>query len=100
MYRTLKNRNSVLLIVCCMILIAGTVSAYAATSLMTYNGSGIRQKVSVNSFTLSKSTIVTVKHSTTGVTYIGTNSPSNYTLKIYLQKKNGLKYSNKESHLV
>lgn len=91
---TIKKRSGVLLLTCCIILLVSTAFAYAATNLMTYNGTGIRQKSSVNSFTLSKSTAFTVKHSTTGVKYIGNNSPSNYKLIIYLQKKNGLQYSN------
>ena len=89
-----RKKMSIMLITCCIMLASSTAVAFAASNLMTYNGTGIRQKASVHSFTLSKSTTFTVKHNTTGVTYIGTNSPSQYTLYIHLQKKNGLQYTN------
>lgn len=90
----LKKKTEIILITCCIMLLISTLTAHAATNLMEYNGTGIRQKSSVNSFTLNKKTTFTVKHNTTGVTYIGKNSPSKYTLNIYLQKKSGLQYSN------
>ncbi|HHW94751.1 MAG TPA: hypothetical protein GX736_02335 [Mogibacterium sp.] len=88
-----KNRTKITLFLCCIFISINTIFAYAVTTIMTYNGEGIRQKPSVNSFSLSKTTSITVKHNTTAVRYIGTTSPDNYKLIIYLQRKNGLSYS-------
>lgn len=71
---------SIHLIACCIL------QGYALADIHS-------KKSSVNSFALNKKTTFTVKHNTTGVTYIGKNSPSKYTLNIYLQKKSGLQYS-------
>ncbi len=47
-----------------------TVSVFASSTLLTYSGSGIRGKLSVNSFTLNNKTTVTLKHTNKSWSYV------------------------------
>ena len=50
----------------CVLLLCTMVTYAASTTLMTYSGTGIRDKASVKTFTLSSTTTITVHHTTTG----------------------------------
>lgn len=80
--------TKIIAIVFCLMVVTSTM-VFATTTLMTYSGTDIRNKASLQNFTLSKQTDITVKHRTVAVKgvdgYTGTVK-----LTIYLQKKNSL----------
>lgn len=70
----------------CIIMIFSSITAFAATTLLSYNGTGIGGKYSVNSFSLSDTTSITINHNTSAWTNC---SPSaSPTLNIQVRKKN------------
>ena len=64
-----------------------------STLLMSYDGTGIRSKDSVQNFQLTSSTNITLKHKTTAVSDIGIMDPKKCELIISLLKKGTLFYS-------
>lgn len=69
----------------CLIMLLTTL-AFGATTLMSYNGTGIRDKESAQTFNLSKKSSVTVNHASTAVGVDGFKGTIKLT--VYLQKKN------------
>ncbi|MBP3916893.1 hypothetical protein [Clostridium sp.] len=63
-----------------------SITAFAATTILNYDGTGIGAKMSVNSFTLFSTTTVTINHTISAWT--GVPSGSTPTLKIQVYKKN------------
>ena len=68
-----------------------SITAFAATTILNYDGTGIGAKMSVNSFTLFSTTTVTINHTISAWT--GVPSGSTPTLKIQVYKKNLTKLS-------
>lgn len=87
------NKLKIIISMFLVIVMLSTTTVFAATTLLSYDGSGIRSKDSVNSFSLSKKTTITVKHTTTDIKSIGSKSPSNYSIIVSLKKKNNLFYT-------
>lgn len=81
------------LTLCFAIFFCTSVAFAASTTLMSYNGIGIRDKDSVEKFTLGKSTTIHLEHETTAVEYNGPNEDSACELKVSLMKKNTLSYT-------
>lgn len=76
----------------CAILISSTTILAASSTLLSYNGQGIRSRPSVSSFSLSRDTTITINHKQTlNTPYIPVESSSYMTVS--LQKK-GLFYYN------
>lgn len=82
----MKKLLNKFIITFCAIMTFSSVTAFAATTILTYDGTGIGGKISVNSFTLSSTTTVTINHTTSAWT--GVSSGSTPTLKIQVRKKN------------
>lgn len=77
----------------CFAMIFSTSIAFAATTLLSYSATGVRDMHSANSFTLSSQTKVTLKHNTTGVTYNGTQPNSKAVLTVNLMRKGTVLYA-------
>ena len=76
----------------CAILISSTTVLAASSTLLTYNGEGIRSRPSVSSFSLSGNTTITINHKQTLLDqYLPQASRSKMTVS--LQKKSGLFYN-------
>lgn len=77
----------------CFILLKSTTVAFAAsTTLMTYNGTEIRAKASVQNFKLTNQTTITIDHNQTiDAAYKARESSCSMTVK--LQKKGTIKYN-------
>lgn len=88
-----RNFFSILTFIVCLMVFFSTTFAFAATNLMTYNGRGIRDKDSVETFVLSQSTTITLEHSTTGVTDNGTQPNEKCQLLVSLMKKGTFSYA-------
>ena len=87
-----KKLQQTIILVFCTILIFTSV-ALAGETLMTYKGKGIRDKMSVDSFKLTKKTKYVVSHKTTN------DCPNNLKMQIRLMKKNSAgawKYADKK----
>ena len=74
----------------CVLLLCTMVTYAASTTLMTYNGTGIRDKNSVKTFTLSSTTTITVQHTTTG---FEKNLPVTKYVEISLLRKGPFMYN-------
>lgn len=74
----------------CALFLCTTLAFAASTTLMTYNGTGIRDKNSVSNFTLSSRSSFTVRHRTTS---FETSVPVDMSVTISLLRKNGLSYN-------
>lgn len=68
------------------------INVFAATTLMTYNGTGIRDKASISSFKLSKKTTVAVNHTTSKWSGSSEINSSKW-LNVAVQKKGAISYS-------
>lgn len=79
---------------CLLICMASTTVFAASTTLMTYNGSDIWSKPSVSTFKLTKTTSVTVNHTTSKwtVNYTGSET-SKLKMQVKIQKKGSVIYS-------
>lgn len=77
----------------CFILLASTTVAFAAsTTLMSYNGTGIRAKASVQNFKLTNQSTITIDHKQTiDPAYKARESSCSMTVK--LQRKGTVVYS-------
>ena len=73
----------------CVLLLCTMVTYAASTTLMTYNGTGIRDKNSVKTFKLSSTTTITVHHTTTG---FEKNLPVTKYVEISLLRKTGFSF--------
>jgi hypothetical protein len=73
----------------CVLLLCTMVTYAASTTLMTYSGTGIRDKASVKTFTLSSTTTITVHHTTTG---FEKNLPVTKYVEISLLRKTGFSF--------
>lgn len=81
-------------IIFCVFVIMSTVTAFAATTtLLTYEGTGIRDKNTISQAKLSKKTTITVKHTTSDVVNIGKLDPNKYSLKVTLLKKGSISWN-------
>lgn len=87
------NQLRIIISMFLVIVMLSTTTVFAATTLLSYDGTGIRGKDSVHSFELSKKSTITVKHTTTDIGSIGGKSPSNYSIVVSLLKKNNLFYN-------
>lgn len=77
----------------CFILLASTVVAFAASAeLLSYNGTGIRSKASVNNFKLTKETTITIDHNQTVNPAYQMREPY-CSMTVSLQKKGTFFYS-------
>lgn len=77
----------------CMILLASTTIVFAgSTTLLTYEGFGIRSKKSVQNFELTQTTSITVNHNQTVNTAYSPRE-SSCSMKVSLQRKGVLVYS-------
>lgn len=77
----------------CFILLASTFVAFAAsTELLSYNGTGIRSKASVQNFKLTKETTITINHNQTVNPAYQMREPY-CSMKVSLQKKGTIFYS-------
>lgn len=66
MFLNFSKRLAIVFSMCFIVLIIFSTVAFAASSRMTYSGTGILDKDSVNNFKLSKQTKITVNHKTSG----------------------------------
>lgn len=79
-------------LLCFILLVSTTVAFAASTTLMSYEGTGIRAKASVQNFQLTKETKITINHDQTiSPAYAPRESVSSMTVK--LQKKGTIFYS-------
>lgn len=77
----------------CIILLASTTVAFAgSTTLMTYEGIGIRSKKSVQNFELTKTTSITIDHNQT-VNAAYQHRKDYCSMTVSLQKKGTIFYS-------
>lgn len=88
-----KRKLELIALVLVLFFALSTVSAFAATTLMTYNGTEIRNKDSVNTFSLSGTTTITLNHKTTAWTGKGDLSNNECKITINLLKKGTIGYS-------
>ncbi len=89
-----KTNFRISAIVLCITVIFSTSVVFASTTtLMSYSGRGIRDKDSVETFSLSKNTTIHLEHKTTGVQYNGAQPDSKCSLQIALLKKGTFSYA-------
>lgn len=88
-----KSLSKVIVVVFCLSIFLSTSVAFAATTLLSYSGTGIRDKSSAQTFELTKSTKIKLTHNTTGVTYNGTQPNSKAILTVDLMRKGTIFYS-------
>ena len=89
-----KVFSKILVVTFCLSLFLTTTVAFAATVLLSYNGTGIRDMDSAQTFELSSQTKITLKHNTTGVTYNVTQPNSKAVLTVNLMRKGFLFWGN------
>ncbi len=78
----------------CVLMLCPMVHTFAAsTILLKYRGEGIRAKSSINSFSLSKKTNIYVVHNTTSWYKLDGRKTSDLYVKVALQKKGWLFYT-------
>lgn len=91
MFLNFSKRLAIVFSMCFIVLIIFSTVAFAASSRMTYSGTGILDKDSVNNFKLSKQTKITVNHKTSG--FHNTNTERTMGVTISLRKKGTFLYS-------
>lgn len=80
--RRINGLLRIYIILSCILLIFATIS-YAATTLMTYKGEMIRDKMSISSFSLTSKSEFTVKHTTTS------EAPAKLHIQLYKKGTDG-----------
>lgn len=83
----------------CAVLISSTTILAASSTLLSYNGEGIRSRPSVSSFNLSTNTTITLNHNQKLLPQYQHYSNS-AKMTVSLQKKGGLVYNNTGDTLV
>lgn len=92
----MKNKLNKIITIVCFLMICTTMTAFAATTLLTYNGTGIGGKFSVNSFNISSNSNITINHNTTAWSGVGPASTLTLTIRIYQKNSLGLYSSTKD----
>lgn len=92
----MKNKLNKIITMACALMICTTVTAFAAATILKYDGTGIGGKFSVNSFTLSSNSNVTVNHNTTKWSGVGPQATPTLTIRLYQKNSLGLYTSTKD----
>lgn len=93
-----KLLTKILAVSFCGVLISST-TVLAASTLLSYNGQGIRSRPSVSSFSLSGNTTITINHRQTLLpAYTSVANRSKMTVS--LQKKSGLFYNDTGDRMI